>query len=142
MEDYYLWFKALHLIAVIAWMAGLLYLPRLFVYHADVEVGSPTSELFKVMERRLLRYIMNPAMIITFVLGIYLISQVGMSGGWLHIKLLLVLFMAGVHMMMAVHRKQFERDENEKSSGYYRVLNEAPTVLMVIIVLLAIVKPF
>lgn len=142
MEDYYSWFKGLHLIAVISWMAGMLYLPRLYVYHADVEIGSPTSELFKVMERRLLRYIMNPAMIITFVVGIYLISQVGMSGGWLHIKLLLVLFMTAVHMMLAVHRKQFERDENEKSSNYYRVLNEAPTVLMIIIVLLAVVKPF
>ena len=142
MEEYYLWFKGLHLVAVMSWMAGMLYLPRLYVYHADVEIGSPTSELFKVMERRLLRYIMNPAMIVTFILGIVLISQVGMSGGWLHIKILLVLFMAGIHMMLAVHRKQFERDENEKSSNYYRVLNEAPTVLMIIIVLLAVIKPF
>jgi putative membrane protein len=142
MDVYYLWFKALHLISVIAWMAGMLYLPRLFVYHAEVEVGSPTSELFKVMERRLLRYIINPAMIATFIFGGILISIVGMSGGWLHIKLLLLVFMAAIHGMLARHRKQFERDENTKSSRYYRVLNEAPTVLLVIIVLLAVIKPF
>jgi putative membrane protein len=142
MEEYYLIIKALHIISVIAWMAGMLYLPRIFVYHCQVEQGSPTSALLKVMERRLLRYIINPAMIFSFIFGIMLISIIGMAGGWLHTKILLVLFLAGVHGMLAKYRKDFERDENTKSEKFYRILNEAPTLLMVVIVILAVVKPF
>ena len=143
MADYYLVMKALHIIAVIAWMAGLLYLPRLFVYHAETAKDSPTYAVFNVMERRLLRYIMNPAMICSFILGILLIMATdAMTQGWLHTKLLLVLIMAGLHGRMAWHRKQFAAHTNTYSGRYFRVLNEAPTLLMIIIVFLAVLKPF
>ena len=140
--DYYLTIKALHIISVIAWMCGMLYLPRLFVYHCQVEVVSPSSAMFKVMEKRLLRYIINPAMIFSFIFGIMLIIEIGMSGGWLHAKIMLVLIMSGVHGMLARYRKDFERDENRHSEKFYRILNEAPTLLMIFIVFLAILKPF
>ncbi len=142
MDDYYLIIKALHIISVIAWMAGMLYLPRLFVYHTQVETGSPTSVLLKVMEKRLLRYIINPAMIFSFIFGIMLISIIGMAGGWLHTKILLVLMLAATHGMLAKYRKDFERDANTKSTNFYRIINEAPTLLMIFIVILAVVKPF
>jgi len=144
MENYYLWAKALHLIAVISWMAGMLYLPRIFVYHADVKVGSEMDEKFKIMEHRLLRYIINPAMIVAFLLGVWLIYIIGMKnmGGWFHIKALLLVFMFGVHGMLSKYRKAFARGENKKSAKFYRILNEVPTVLMVVIVILAVVKPF
>ena len=140
----YLWFKALHLIAVMSWMAGMLYLPRLYVYHADAVKGSDKSETFKVMERRLLKYIMNPAMIVTFLLGLLLIAANPsiMQGGWIHAKILLVLLMAVTHMLYAKWRKSFERDENTRPAKFYRYWNEAPTVLMIVIVLLAVAKPF
>ena len=141
--DHYLTLKALHLIAMVAWMAAMLYLPRLFVYHSAVAVGSESSELFKVMERRLLKAIMTPAMIGTFLLGGVLINAVGFSGnGWLHIKLLLVLILAGLHGMMAKYVKDFARDANTRSQRYYRYFNEVPAVLMVVIVLLVVTKPF
>jgi len=142
----YLWIKALHLIAVISWMAGMLYLPRLFVYHVSAAKGSELSETLKTMERRLLRYIMTPAMIVTWVLG--LIMLIGnfeflMTGqGWMHAKLLLVILMSGVHGMFSKFRKDFETDNNQKSEKFYRLINEAPTVLMIIIVILAVVEPF
>lgn len=141
----YLWVKSLHVISIIAWMAGLLYLPRLYVYHCQAAVGSPQSETFKVMERRLLRYIMNPAMIASWIFGLWLIFILGsgaMSGGWLHAKLMLVLFLSAAHGMMAKWRRDFELDRNQHSQRFYRVINEVPTVLMIAIVIIVIVKPF
>ena len=144
LSEYYLWLKALHIIFVISWMAGLLYLPRLYVYHTQVTPGSEADETFKVMERRLLRIIMNPAMIIAFVSGILLIIATGAgapgTGYWMHIKLVLVLGMGAVHGMLSSYRKAFERGENQKSEKFYRLLNEAPTLLMVAIVLLVVIK--
>lgn len=138
--------KALHVIAVISWMAGLLYLPRLYVYHAQAEKGSDVSETLKVMERKLLRYIMNPAMIAVWGLGIWLILITGYgapgTGGWIHAKIVLVLIMSGAHGMMAKHRRLFAEDMNTKSSRYFRYFNEVPTVLMIAIVLLVYLKPF
>lgn len=138
------WIKALHIIAVIAWMAGLLYLPRLFVYHADAPAGSDRSEMLKVMERRLLRVIMNPAMIAAIVLGGALIHTAGGFGigGWLHLKIVLVIALAALHMMMAAWRRAFEEDRNTHSARFYRIVNEVPTVLMIAIVILAVVRPF
>ena len=139
----YLWIKVLHVLAVISWMAGLLYLPRLFVYHANVAKGSETSETFKIMERRLLKAIMTPAMIVAWIAGLWLAYEShAFSQGWFHGKLLLVLVMSAVHGLLAVHVKRFARDENVKASRYFRILNEAPTLLMVGIVILVIVKPF
>ena len=142
---YYSWLKALHIIAVIAWMAGMLYLPRLFVYHSDAAPGSESSEMLKIMERRLLRAIINPAMITVFLLGGLLLLTPGVadwSAGWLHLKLLLVLVMAGLHGMMSKWRKEFEADRNQRSAKFYRIVNEVPTVLIIAIVILAVVKPF
>jgi putative membrane protein len=138
------WVKALHVISVIAWMAGMLYLPRLFVYHADAVVGSVQSETFKVMERRLLRGIINPAMIATFVFGIWMISLgvVDWSQGWPWVKAAAILVLSGVHGMLARHFKAFARDANTKSVKYFRMLNEVPTVAMIDIVIMVIVKPF
>jgi putative membrane protein len=139
----YLWVKALHLVAVIAWMAGLLYLPRLFVYHCDAAPGSDKSETFKVMERRLLRAIMNPAMIVTWVLGLMLFAHLGAwQFGWMHGKLLMVVGLTFVHHMLAKDRKAFAADANAKSARYFRILNEAPTVMMIVAVVLVIVRPF
>ncbi len=142
----YLYLKAFHIISVIAWMAGMLYLPRLFVYHCEAEPGSKQSETFKVMERRLLRAIVNPAMIATFVFGLAMIWLMGWDGfraaGWLHVKLALVLVMSGVHGFFARLVKQFAADQNRHSQKFYRILNEIPTVLLIAIVLLAVVKPF
>jgi putative membrane protein len=139
----YLWLKALHIIAAIAWMAGMLYLPRLFVYHCVAEVGSVQSETFKVMERRLLRAIINPAMIATWVLGLWL-AWAGnfLSAPWLHGKLVLVLAMSGVHGMLARWTKDFAADRNKHSQKFFRIMNEVPTLLMIGIVILVVVKPF
>lgn len=145
LTDLYPWTRALHVIAVIAWMAGMLYLPRLFVYHAGAAPGSEVSEMLKIMERRLLRAIINPAMIAVFLLGGALLLTPGVadwSAGWLHLKLLLVLGMAGLHGMMSKWRKEFEADRNQRSAKFYRIANEAPTVLIVAIVILVVVKPF
>jgi putative membrane protein len=139
----YEWLKALHLVAVISWMAGLLYLPRLFVYHCTAEPGSRQSETFKVMERRLLRFIMNPAMIATWLLGLWLAWQGGwFAAPWLHAKLALVLALSGFHGLLARSVKDFAADKNRRSPKFYRVINEIPTVLMILIVILAVVKPF
>lgn len=138
--------KALHTISFIAWMAGLLYLPRLYVYHAEAEKGSDKSETFKTMEKRLLRYIMNPAMIATWGFGIWLILITGYgapgTGGWIHAKIVLVLALSVAHMLMARHRRLFAEDRNTKTARYFRFLNEVPTVLLIGIVFLAILKPF
>ncbi len=137
------WIKAGHIIAIISWMAGLLYLPRLFVYHCDAEPGSDKSETFKIMERRLLRAIMNPAMIVAWILGLWLAVLIEpWSEGWFHTKLLLVIGMTISHMAMAKWRKDFEADRNMRSHKYFRIANEIPTVFMLAIVILVVVKPF
>jgi protoporphyrinogen IX oxidase len=139
----YLWIKAFHVIAVIAWMAGMLYLPRLFVYHCDAPKGSIQSDTFKIMERRLLKAIINPAMIVTWVLGLILVWQGGWyASGWLHAKVLLVLVLSGVHGFLSRMVKDFAADRNTRPAKFYRLINEVPTVLMVGIVILVIVKPF
>jgi protoporphyrinogen IX oxidase len=144
----YEWIKALHIIAVIAWMAGMLYLPRLFVYHCAAETGSVQSETFKVMERRLLRGIINPAMIATWVLGLWLAwlgpdSRYGwFASSWLWAKIILVLALSAVHGLLARWRKDFAQDRNRHSQKFYRIINEVPTVLMILIVLLVVLKPF
>ncbi len=139
-----LWLKAFHVVAVIAWMAGMLYLPRLFVYHTETAPGSPESERFKTMERRLLRAIMNPAMIAVWMLGIAMIALDPdyLHQGWLHAKLGLVLVMSGLHGYLSKLRKDFAKDANKHSAKFYRILNEAPTLLLIAIVILAVVKPF
>ena len=139
----YDWIKALHVISIIAWMAGLLYLPRLFVY-CDVAVGSESSETFKVMERRLLRAIMNPAMIASWIFGITLLvlNPGWFAMGWIHAKLAFVVGLTGVHMMMAGWRSTFAEDRNQKPQRFFRIMNEVPTLLMIAIVLMVIVKPF
>ena len=139
----YLWIKAFHVIAVIAWMAGMLYLPRLFVYHCDAEKGSVQSETFKVMERRLLKAIINPAMIVAWVLGLYLAWDGGwFRSGWLHGKLALVLGLSAVHGLYARWVRDFAADRNTRPARFYRLWNEVPTLLLVGIVILVIVKPF
>jgi putative membrane protein len=144
----YDWIKAFHIIAVIAWMAGMLYLPRLFVYHCAAEKGSVQSETFKVMERRLLRAIINPAMVATWVLGLWLAwlgpdSRYGwFASGWLEAKLLLVLGMSVVHGLYVRWVKAFAADRNQHSQKFYRIINEVPTILMIGIVLLVVLKPF
>jgi putative membrane protein len=141
----YLWIKALHVISVISWMAGLLYLPRLFVYHTQQTGGSDASETFKIMERRLLRAIMNPAMVASFVFGGILMWDLGadvLSMGWFHAKLACLVALVGIHGMMAKWRREFAEDRNRHSERFYRVINEVPTVLMIAIVILAVVKPF
>jgi protoporphyrinogen IX oxidase len=139
----YLWLKAFHVIAIIAWMAGMLYLPRLLVYHCDAEIGSKQSETFKVMERRLLRAIIDPAMAVTWLAGLYL-AWTGhwFSAGWLHGKLLLVIAMSGLHGFLTRCVKDFAADRNLRSRRFYRLINEIPTVLMIGIVILVVVKPF
>jgi putative membrane protein len=139
----YLWLKALHVIAVISWMAGLLYLPRLFVYHAAAAPGSGQSETFKVMERRLLRFIMTPAMIATWLFGLGLMFTGGwLTAGWLHAKLVLVLALSAMHGLMSRWQADFANDRNRRSQKFFRVANEIPTLLMIVIVILAVVKPF
>jgi putative membrane protein len=139
----YPWIKALHVIAVISWMAGMLYLPRLFVYHCEAEVGSKQSETFKVMEWRLLKAIINPAMVVTWLAGIYLAwSGHWYMSGWFHAKFLLVLIMSGVHGFFSRMVKDFAADRNTRSQKFFRIINEVPTALMILIVILVIVKPF
>ena len=135
--------KALHLISVMSWMAGLLYLPRLFVYHAETTVGSVRAETFKVMERRLLKAIMNPAMIASFAFGIWMIVLAPglLYEPWMHVKILCVLLMAGCHGVFSKMRRRLENDEPPRLQRAYRIWNEVPTVLMVIIVFMAVVKP-
>jgi putative membrane protein len=141
----YLWIKALHVISVIAWMAGLLYLPRLFVYHAAAAPGSALSETFKVMERRLLRAIINPAMVAALVTGGLLLANLraaAWDAGWLHGKLAGVVGLLVMHGLMARWRNGFAADRNSRSETFYRFANEIPTVLMIAIVVLAVVRPF
>jgi putative membrane protein len=138
-----LWVKAVHIIAVIAWMAGMFYLPRLFVYHVDAPVGSAQSETFKLMERRLLRIIINPAMIVVWITGLWMAYASGFfHEPWLHAKLTLVVIMSGLHGYFARLVKNFAADKNTRPARFYRILNEMPTVLMAAIVVLVVVKPF
>ena len=139
----YLWIKAFHIIAVISWMAGMLYLPRLFVYHCEAEVGSKQSETFKVMERRLLKAIINPAMIATWIFGLWLVWLGGWEkSGWLHAKFALVILLSGIHGWLVRLWRAFAEDKNQKSQKFFRIINEVPAVLMVLIVLLVVLKPF
>jgi protoporphyrinogen IX oxidase len=140
----YLWIKALHLIAVMSWMAAMLYLPRLYVYHAGVSPTSPEAELLKIMEYRLLRYIMNPAMIATWVLGGLMIwaNPDLFHQGWFHGKLTLVLILSGLHGALSKYRRQLADGKCPHNATFFRVINEVPTVLMIAIVILVIVKPF
>lgn len=140
---FYPWMKAIHVIAVISWMAGMLYLPRLFVYHADAVIGSEKSETFKIMERRLLRAIINPAMIVSWVVGLWLAWRgFGFSGGWLHAKISAVIALSAVHGYLSASVRRFAEDRNVKPARHWRIVNEVPTVLMILIVILVIVKPF
>lgn len=140
----YDWIKALHVIAVMAWMAGMLYLPRLFVYHVAAPVGSPMSETFKIMERRLLRAIINPAMVASLGFGLWLLhlNPALLQEPWMHAKLTLVIGMIGLHVCFARWRRAFAEDRNQHSARFFRFLNEAPTLLLIGIVILVIVKPF
>ncbi len=142
----YLWIKALHVVAVISWMAGLLYLPRLFVYHCDAAAGSARSETFKVMERRLMAAIMTPAMLVSWALGLGLIALLGLEvfhdAYWLWAKVALVIVLTATHLLMIRHLRDFARDRNSHSARYFRILNEVPTVLMIAIVVMVIVRPF
>ena len=143
LSDHIDWIKAFHVIAVIAWMAGMLYLPRLFVYHSEQPVGSPTAELLKVWERNLLRRIINPAMIAVWVLGLTLAYVTGAyEDTWMRLKFLLVLAMSGLHGFFAASVKRFARDANTRSTRFWRIVNEVPFVLIIAIVILVVVKPF
>ena len=138
-----LWLKALHIMAFTAWMAGMFYLPRLLVYHSGVAVGSEASETFKVMERRLLKAITTPAMVVTLLVGFVLATtQAQWSDGWLHGKLLLVVLLLACHGIVAAHVRRFQGDERPKPATWYRVFNEVPTLLFIGIVLLVVLKPF
>jgi len=141
----YLWTKAFHIISVISWMAGMLYLPRLYIYHCEAETDSVQSETFKIMERRLLRGIINPAMIMTFIFGSLLLMTPGVvnwSSSWIWVKLAMLFLMTGFHGMLSRWRKDFAADNNRKSAKFFRYANEVPTVLMIIIVIMVVVKPF
>jgi putative membrane protein len=143
--EFYPWVKALHVISVISWMAGMLYLPRLFVYHCEVAPGTAESERFKVMERRLLKAIINPAMVATWTFGLVLVATPGVidwHAGWWHVKLACVILMSAVHGVLSGRQRAFLQDRNTKPQRYYRILNEVPTVLMIVIVIMVIVRPF
>ncbi|ODN72126.1 protoporphyrinogen oxidase HemJ [Methylobrevis pamukkalensis] len=139
----YEWLKALHILSVIAWMAGLFYLPRLFVYHADAAAGSELSETFKVMERRLFKAIMRPAMIATWIFGLWVAFEAGFfSSGWLHAKLALVVAMSVFHEKCGRWLKDFAADRNTRPARFFRIANEVPTLILIAIVLLVVLKPF
>ena len=141
--DATLWIKSFHVISIICWMAGMFYLPRLFVYHCRAETGSKQSETFKIMERRLLRAIINPAMIASWITGLWLAWEVyALQGGWLHLKLLVVVILSGYHGLLSHGVRHFAEDRNNISEKTWRILNEVPTVLMIIAVIDVIVKPF
>ena len=145
LSPYYDWIRALHVISVIAWMAGMLYLPRLFVYHCQVERGSAQSDLFKTMERRLMRAITNPAMVAAFVFGGLLLltpGEIDWSAGWIWVKLAFAVALTGVHGLYSRWRRAFEGDRNRHSSRFFRIWNEVPTVMLIVIVIMVIVKPF
>lgn len=145
MAEYYQWFKALHIISVVAWMAGMLYLPRLYVYHADAEPGSDKSETFKIMERRLLRAITNPAMVSSFIFGGLMLATPGMidwDRGWIWVKIAMIVALSAIHGLYARWRRDFEADRNTRPAKFYRMWNEAPTIPLIVIVIMAVVEPF
>jgi protoporphyrinogen IX oxidase len=145
LANFYRWELALHLMSVIAWLAALLYLPRLYVYHCQTVPGSTESERFKVMEARLLRGIANPAMMAAWVFGILLVltpGAISWTAGWWHVKLTCVILMSGYHGALSAWRKRFRDDANRHSERFYRIANEIPAVLMVIIVIMVVVQPF
>jgi len=141
--EYYPWIKAFHIISVMAWMGGMLYLPRLFVYHADAKVGSELSETLKIMERRLVRAIINPAMMGSFIFGVWMLYLIPsyLEESWMQWKLFALVGMTGIHGALSRWRRFFERDANMLSSRFYRIINEVPTALLIIIVLLVVLKP-
>lgn len=143
-SPFYPWIKALHVISMVAWMAGMFYLPRLFVYHAGAEPGSQASEIFKVMERKLMRIIMNPAMIATWIFGVALLvmNPALLHQGWLIVKLAFVVALTGLHHAMIGWRKAFEQDRNRRSERFFRIANEIPTLALIVIVIMVIVRPF
>ena len=139
----HLWMKTLHVVAIISWMAGMLYLPRLFVYHCGVAIGTETSETFKVMERKLLRYIINPAMVVSWVAGLWIAWRFSLFGEvWFHVKLACVLGLSAVHGYLAKAVADFARDEGRRDHKFWRFMNEVPTLLMIVIVAMVIVRPF
>lgn len=147
MHQYYLVIESLHIIAVIAWMAGMLYLPRLYVYHVDARPGGELDETLKIMERRLLRLIINPAMILSLIFGLLLVHitqswKADVSGYWFHAKSFMLILMFTCHGFLARYRKAFERGTNKHSKRFFKILNEVPTILMIAIVFLVVVKPF
>ncbi len=144
MLDWYNTYKALHIISFTAWMAGLFYLPRLYVYHCKVKSGSEADLLFQTMELRLLRIIMNPAMVLTFIFGVCMIVELGFVniGKWFHIKALLLILLCIFHASLSVYRKAFASDANRKTEKFFRMINEIPTFLLIFIVLLAVFKPY
>ncbi len=140
---YYLWLKVVHLIAMIGWMVGILYLPRLFAYHADASADSDTDAVFQQMEYNLMRLLLMPCMIVVFITGILLIvATESLASGWLHTKILLVLMLAGLHGMMSRQRKNFQRGENTRSAAYFRTFSHVTTLIVILVVALAILKPF
>ena len=144
MANYYLWFKAFHIITITAWMAGILYLPRLYAYHTRAVVGSEMDFTFQIMERRLLRIIMNPAMIASYIFGLinaYIYGFIAL-GAWFHIKMIAVLGLTILHALLARWRKDFENGQNKHSERFYRIVNEIPAIFMIIAVIMVVVKPF
>ncbi len=141
--DWLSWVKALHVFTVIAWMAGMLYLPRLYVYHAGAEVGSDKSETFKVMERRLLRGILNPSMIVAWICGVIMFIKLEYwTEGWMHAKWFGIIGLSTLHGLYARWRKDFERDQNTRSALFYRIWNEVPVIFLILIIVMVVVKPF
>ena len=144
MENYFLWYKAIHVISIISWMAAMFYMPRLFVYHSKVAVGSEMDETFKIMEKRLLRIIMTPAMISSYIFGLLIAYIYGMQalGVWFHIKMLAIIGLTVVHGLNAKWVKDFANGRNQNSEKFYRIMNEVPVFLMVIAVIMVVLKPF
>lgn len=141
----YPWIKALHVISVIAWLAGLLYLPRLFVYHCEVTPESAEDRRFQIMERRLLRFIMNPAMVLVYIFGLFLLATPGVvdwSMGWIHVKFLGIIVLTVMHHALGLWRKAFAEGRNRHTARFYRMMNEVPTLTMIVIVIMVVVKPF
>ena len=144
MEDYFVWYKTFHVISVISWMAAMFYLPRIFVYHTKTEKGSEMDKTFQLMEKRLLRIIMTPAMLSTYIFGLLTAYVYGLValGIWFHIKMLAVLGLTIMHGLCAKWVKDFAKGENKHSENFYRIANEIPTILMILAVIMVIVKPF
>ena len=145
LSDWYPWILSGHIISIIAWMAGMFYMPRLFAYHAEAEVGSDKSETFKIMERRLLRAIINPAMMAAWIFGILLVLTPGIvdwAMGWPWVKATIVLAMSGLHGLLSRWRRQFASERNTHTTRFYKLINEVPTVMMIVIVIMVVAKPF